>query len=332
MLLHQTIALMLLYQTIAFTLGYILDLMFGDPQWFPHPVRLIGTLISKTEQILRRIFHKSEKKELFAGGILVAVVVTISTVIPFFILGIAYWFGDLIGVIIEAFLCYTLLATKSLKDESMKVYHALQQRDLEGGRYFVSRIVGRDTKNLTVEGVTKATVETIAENTSDGIVAPFFYMALGGATLGFFYKAINTMDSMVGYKNEKYLYFGRCAAKLDDVVNYIPARLSAVLMVLASMICKFSYKNAWKIYKRDCRNHASPNSAHTEAVCAGALSIQLAGDAYYFGKLYKKPTIGEPIRPIQVEDIRRANRLLYVTSMIMLLLVIIIRVVIIILL
>jgi adenosylcobinamide-phosphate synthase len=218
--------------------------------------------------------------------------------------------------VLEGFICYQLLATKSLKYESMKVYKELKNNDLEGARNKVSMIVGRDTKALTEEGITKATVETIAENTSDGIIAPMIYMIIGGAPLGLFYKAVNTMDSMVGYKNDKYFYFGRASAKLDDVLNYIPARISAYLMIVASFILKMNGKNAYKIYKRDRYNHASPNSAHTEAVCAGALEVQLAGDAYYFGKLYKKKTIGDALRPIEYDDIRRANLLLYVTSII----------------
>jgi len=316
---------MLLNQTIAILIGYILDLIFGDPEWFPHPVRFIGTLISKTEEFLRKRIKRSEKQERKAGIILVIVVLSVSTFVPFIIVRTGYWCGRLIGILVEGFLCYTLLATRSLKCESMRVYNALEMGDLDQARYFVSRIVGRDTENLDEEGVTKAAVETVAENTSDGIIAPLIYMAIGGATLGFFYKAINTMDSMVGYKNDKYFYFGRCAAKLDDVVNYIPARISGILIVLASIYCRFDYKNAWKIFRRDGRNHASPNSAQTEAACAGALSIQLAGNAYYFGKLYEKPTIGDAIRPVESQDIKRANQLLYVSSVIMLIVVVVIR-------
>ena len=196
----------------------------------------------------------------------------------------------------------------------MKVYDRLKNGTLDEARYAVSMIVGRDTQSLTEEGVTKAAVETVAENSSDGIIAPMFYMAIGGAWLMFLYKGINTMDSMLGYKNDKYLYFGRCAAKLDDVANFIPARISGWLMVAATVFVKMDTKNAAKIYRRDRRNHASPNSAQTEAAMAGALDVQLAGNAYYFGKLYEKPTIGDAIRPVEVEDIRRSNRLLYATA------------------
>ena len=177
-------------------------------------------------------------------------------------------------------------------------------------------IVGRDTQNLSEAGVAKAAIETVAENTSDGVIAPMIYTAIFGPILGFFYKAVNTMDSMIGYKNEKYLYFGRTAAKLDDAVNYIPARISAWLMILAALLGgkEFDAKRAYRIYKRDRYNHASPNSAQTESVCAGALGIRLAGDASYFGKLVKKPYIGDACREVSPEDIRRVNRLMYLTA------------------
>ena len=212
---------------------------------------------------------------------------------------------------LSVLMCYQLLATKSLKTETMKVYDALKEGDLEKARHAVSMIVGRDTQALNEEGVAKAAVETVAENSSDGVVAPLLFLAIGGPVLGFFYKAVNTLDSMVGYKNDKYLYFGRFSAKLDDVLNYIPARISGLLLVAASPLAGLSISGAWRIWLRDRRNHASPNSAQTEAAAAGALEVQLAGDAYYFGKLYKKPTIGAPIRPVEYEDIRRMNRLMY---------------------
>ena len=222
---------------------------------------------------------------------------------------------------VMALFCYWMLAAKSLKDESMKVYRELKKEDLKAARRAVSMIVGRDTDQLTAEGVTKAAVETVAENASDGVMAPLLYLAVGGPVLGAFYKAVNTMDSMVGYKNEKYLYFGRFAAKVDDVLNYIPARLSALFMVAAAGLTGLSAKNAWKIFKRDRYNHASPNSAQTEAAMAGALGVQLAGDAWYFGTLYKKKTIGDALRPVECEDIRRANRLMYASAGLLLIVV-----------
>ena len=254
------------------------------------------------------------------------VVVTVSTGVPAVILSVAYKYFWQLGFALESFWCYQILATKSLKVESDRVYIALKNKGLEAGRKAVSMIVGRDTQNLTEEGVTKAAVETVAENTSDGVIAPLFYMLIGGAVLGFTYKAINTMDSMVGYKNDKYQWFGTAAAKLDDVVNFIPARVSAVLMIAASYLTGMDGKNAARIFRRDRFNHKSPNSAQTEAVMAGALDVQLAGDAWYFGKLHKKPTIGDPVREMELLDIRRSHKLLYGTAMLGLILGIILRI------
>lgn len=307
------------------TAGLLLDALFGDPVWLYHPVRMIGKLITGLEWLLDRLFRISgereadQKRKLFAGGLLVLGTVVFSVAVPAGILHLADHIHHGLYLLLSCFFCYQLLAMRSLKAESMKVYTALLQEGLAAGRKAVSMIVGRDTEALTEEGVIKATVETIAENTSDGVIAPLLYITLLGVPGGFFYKAVNTMDSMVGYKNDKYLYFGRFAAKLDDVVNFLPARLSGVLMVLASGLSGFDRANAWKIFRRDRKNHASPNSAQTEAVMAGALRIQLAGDAWYFGKLYQKPTIGDDLRPVEYEDIRRANRLLYATALLSLL-------------
>lgn len=258
---------------------------------------------------------KNKVGERVGGGILVVFVVGISTAVPAIILWLAYGYQWWLGLILETFFCYQLLAAKSLRDESMKVYKELKKDDLSGARYAVSMIVGRDTQSLTSEGVAKAAVETIAENASDGVIAPLFYMMIGGAVFGYCYKAINTMDSMIGYKNDKYQYFGTCAAKLDDVVNYIPARLAAWFMILAAPLLHLDGKAAHKIYKRDRYNHPSPNSAQTEAVMAGALNIQLAGDAWYFGHLHHKPTIGDAKREIVYEDISAANNLMYGTAL-----------------
>lgn len=310
----------MLYHTIALAAGYLLDLLIGDPRWLYHPVCLIGNLIALLEKGIRKIFPKTEKGELSGGVLEVVLVCLISLGIPWVVLSVLYRYMPLAGLALETFWCYQLLATKSLKDESMKVYDRLKNGTIEEARYAVSMIVGRDTAELTEEGVTKAAVETVAENGSDGVIAPMLYMALGGVPLMFLYKGINTMDSMLGYKNDRYLYFGRCAAKLDDLANYIPARISGWLMVAAAFLTGMDGKNAAKIYKRDRRNHASPNSAQTEAAVAGALRVQLAGNAYYFGKLYEKPTIGDKLREVEPEDIRRANRLLYGASVLSVLL------------
>ncbi|HCR82091.1 adenosylcobinamide-phosphate synthase CbiB [Muricomes intestini] len=294
--------------------GFILDFLFGDPVWLMHPVRLIGAWISFLEKRARKLCGDSDKKLLAAGVVLCVLVILPAFGIPWFLLYIAGYIHPILEFILESFWCYQLLAAKSLKQESRKVYTELKKGDLPGARKAVSMIVGRDTDRLDEAGVTKAAVETVAENASDGVTAPLLFMMIGGAPLGFFYKAVNTMDSMIGYKDEKYLYLGRLAAKLDDVLNYIPSRVSAVLMIISAYLLGMNGKNAGRIYRRDRMNHASPNSAQTEAVCAGALEIQLAGDAVYFGKLYKKKYIGDAIRPVEAEDIVRAGRLLYGTA------------------
>lgn len=301
---------------IAVLIGFILDCIFGDPPWLPHPVRLIGVMISKGEKLLRRLLPQTSRSE-FAGGLLLAIATVLAAfLLPFFILLLAGNISTYLKIAIEALFCYQIFAARSLMRESMKVYYPLKNNDLPTARKYLSWIVGRDTQRLDAEGITKAAVETVAENTSDGVIAPLIFMLLGGAPLGFFYKAVNTLDSMIGYKNDKYFYFGKFAARLDDIMNYIPAVISAYLMLAASFLPGFDFRNAYRIYKRDRKNHSSPNSAKTESVCAGALNVQLAGDAFYFGKLVKKQTIGDKNRSIQIEDIRRANRLMYRTAVI----------------
>lgn len=314
------------YHTIALAAGFVLDLIFGDPRWLYHPVCLIGRLISILEKGIRKIFPKTEKGELAGGLTEVMLVCAVSLLVPAVVLYFLYIHLPLLGVVLETFWCYQLLATRSLRDESMKVYEALKKGTIEDARHAVSMIVGRDTAELTEKGVTKAAVETVAENTSDGVIAPMIYMAIGGAPLMFLYKGINTMDSMLGYKNDKYLFYGRCAAKLDDAANYLPSRISGVLMIAGAFVIGLDSKNASRIFKRDSRNHASPNSAQTEAVMAGALDVQLAGNAYYFGKLYEKPTIGDAIREIEADDICYANRLMYATAILGALLCILFRI------
>ena len=307
----------------ALIIGYILDLTFGDPQGLPHPVRLIGRMISNLEKYLRNKC-KNVSDERKAGVMLWIIVVMVSFLIPLVILTFAYSINHIVGIITEAVMIYFILATKSLKVESMKVYSELKNNNLSEARRYLSYIVGRDTENLDASSISRAAVETVAENTSDGVIAPMLFIMLGGAPLGFMYKAINTLDSMVGYKNEKYINMGRFSAMADDVANYIPARIAAYLMIVASSILKMDYKKAYEIYKRDRRNHSSPNSAHTEAVCAGSLNTMLGGDNYYGGVLVHKPTIGDNIRNIEAEDIKRANDLLYMTSALCMILCIVI--------
>ncbi len=294
--------------------GFVIDIFVGDPYNFPHPIRAIGTLIAKLEKFVRERF-----KNLRKGGVFLALTVLIaSTLVPLAVLLVCYKINIYLGLAVESVMCWQLVAARCLQKESMKVCRAVEERDIEKARKAVSMIVGRDTDVLDETGIVKAAVETVAENTSDGVTAPIMYIAFGGAPLGFFYKAANTMDSMIGYTNEKYIDIGRFAAKLDDVLNFIPSRLTALGMILSAYLLGADGKNAAKIWKRDRRKHASPNSAQTESVCAGALDIRLAGDAYYFGELHKKEFIGDDIRTPESEDIRRANRLMYCTSVIVL--------------
>ena len=303
-----------MYSLLALVLGFGIDLIVGDPHSIPHPVIFIGKLISAIEKVVRKIFPKTVRGENVAGGVLWLLVVAISTAVPALLLRLCYGLNSWLGLALESIMCWQILATKSLKDESMKVYAALKTGNIEKSRYAVSMIVGRDTANLNDKAVARAAVETVAENTSDGIVAPLLFLAIGGAPLGFFYKAVNTMDSMLGYVEMPYKNIGLVPAKMDDVMNFIPARLSALIMLCAGWLLKLNVKNGWKIFKRDRFNHASPNSAQTESVCAGLLGLRLAGDAWYHGQLHKKKFIGDALREIEYEDISRACRLLYVTA------------------
>ncbi|MDO5546135.1 MAG: adenosylcobinamide-phosphate synthase CbiB [Eubacteriales bacterium] len=303
-----------MWSLCALILGFCLDLLIGDPHGIPHPVVYIGKLIDVTEKGMRKLFPKTVRGENFAGAAIWLVVVTVSTGLPAVILCLAYGVSHWLGLALETIMCAQILATKSLRQESMKVYAALKTGDLEKARYAVSMIVGRDTEALDEAGVARAAVETVAENTSDGIIAPMLFLAIGGAPLGFFYKAVNTMDSMLGYVEMPYKNVGLVPAKMDDVFNYIPARISALLMLGAGSLLGLNGKNGWKIFRRDRYNHASPNSAQTESVCAGLMGLRLAGDAWYHGVLHKKKFIGDPIREIVPEDIPLACRLLYGTA------------------
>ena len=294
--------------------GFGLDCLLGDPLSAAHPVVLMGKLISFLEKRLRARFPKTPQGERTAGLVMALCVPLVSAGAGFLLLYLAWRVHPWAYFAVSAFLCWQCFAARCLMTEAKKVVTCLETQGLAAGRRQVAMLVGRDTENLTEEQVIKAAVETVAENTSDGVVAPFFWMALFGAAGGLFYKAINTMDSMVGYKNDRYLHFGRAAAKLDDGANYIPARLSALAMIGAAFLLKLDGRGAWRVWRRDRRNHASPNSAQTESACAGALGVRLGGDASYFGQLYKKPTIGDPRRPIERADVHRARNLMYGTS------------------
>ena len=304
---------------LALLLGFCVDLVVGDPRCLPHPVQGMGWLIGKLEPPLRRAFPKTERGELHAGVCLVLLVVGLTGLAT----GLVLWAVGLVHpalrAVLEVVICWQILAAKSLRTETMKVVHALERGSLEDGRRAVSMVVGRDTDQLTEEEVLAADVETVAENAADGILAPLLWAAVLGPVGGMCYKAVNTMDSMVGYQNDKYLYFGRAAALLDDVCNFLPARIAGLLMCLAAYL-GFDGKNAFRIFFRDRKNHKSPNSAHTEAACAGALGLQLGGTHLYFGKPVEKPTIGDPVRPICREDVKRANDLALMTSVLALVL------------
>ena len=309
----------MIWSFFALELGFCLDLIFGDPHTIPHPVVFIGKLISLLERLFRRLLPKTTNGEHIAGALVWLFTAAISTALPFGLLYACHSINPWLRTAVEAIMCWQILAVKSLNDETMKVYYALSRQDLPGARTAVSMIVGRDTQFLDADGVTRAAVETVAENTSDGVIAPLFYLALGGAPLGFLYKAVNTMDSMLGYIEMPYKNVGLIPAKMDDVFNFIPARLCALLMLVSGWILKLDVKNGWKIFRRDRFNHASPNSAQTESVCAGLLGVQLAGDAVYHGVLHKKPYIGDPLRPIEPEDIPRTCCVLYATAVLSLL-------------
>lgn len=309
---------------VALVVGFVIDLIVGDPYKMPHPIRLIGSFIAWLDRCFLGddIAERNKTKERIMGALLCIIVVLSTGIATAGILVGAYFLNIYVGIVVEAILTAYILATKSLRVESMKVYSALKIQDIEKARYAVSMIVGRDTDCLDEEGITKAAVETVAENTSDGVIAPLLYTAIGGPILGLIYKSINTMDSMIGYHNDRYEDFGMVAARLDDAVNFLPARISAILMIVASFLMgpKYNTANAIEIFKRDRFNHKSPNSAQTESVCAGALGLKLAGDAYYFGKLNHKQTIGDELKAIEAIDIVRVNNLMYVTALLGLLL------------
>ncbi len=308
------------WSLFALVIGFVIDLFVGDPHGIPHPVILIGKMIDALEKGLRKLFPATPAGERTAGAVLWFSVVLVSALIPSLLLFVCHSISAWLRLAVESIMCWQIVAAKSLRDESMKVYHELEHGDIFSARHAVSMIVGRDTGCLDDAGVTRAAVETVAENTSDGVVAPLIFTAIGGAPLGFFYKAVNTMDSMLGYIEPPYRNIGFIPAKADDAANFIPSRISALLMLVSGWILKTDVKNGWKIFLRDRKKHASPNSAQTESVCAGLLGVRLAGDAWYNGVLHKKQYIGDALREIEHEDIPRACRLMYVTALLALLL------------
>lgn len=298
---------------IELSIGFILDLIIGDPNNPMHPIRGIGYIAKKLEALFRCILKRYLK---IAGLIVWIFTVFITFIAAFEVINIARKINNYLGIILEGILIYFCISSKALVVEGYKVIKFLAINDLEGARKQLSFIVGRDTTSLNREGIIRAVVETIAENMADGVIAPLFYAMIFGAPLAFAYKAVNTLDSMFGYKNDKYIDFGYFPAKLDDVFNYIPARVTGLLIVLASAFLGYDYKNSFRIYKRDRYNHTSPNSAHPEAAIAGALGVQLGGANYYFGKLVVKPTIGDRLKEIDMKDVERTARVLYLSSFI----------------
>lgn len=311
---------------ISLILGFILDLILGDPNYFLHPIRIIGNTISFGEKFIRNIFPKTKKGELISGTILVLSIVFIFFMLSLLLIFILRKTNIYLELIVQTYFCYSMISIKALKDESMKVYYELEKDDITQARKKLSYIVGRDTIQLDKKHIINAVIETVSENTSDGVIAPLFYMFLGGIPFIILYKVINTFDSMIGYKNEKYFYFGKFAAKIDDILNFIPSRISAFFMIIAVYILKYDYKNAFKIFKRDRLKHSSPNSAQTESVCAGALGIKLAGDTYYFGKLYKKDFIGDSKKEGDIYDIIKVNKILYISSFVSVIFFVVLRV------
>lgn len=310
----------LTYSFLAIVTGFALDLLFGDPQQLPHIVRGMGRLIAALERRLPRTV---------GGGVALVIIVTLlSYLLPLGLVLAAYHYRPWLGFLLESFLAFQLLAARSLQRESMKVYRRLTAGDLPGARRDLSMIVGRDTAALDEAGICRAAVETIAENTADGVTAPLLYLAVGGAPLGSFYKSVNTLDSMLGYKNERYIKLGRAAARTDDVCNYLPARLAALLMIAAAFLLGYDAGAAFRIWQRDRRQHPSPNSAQTEAVAAGALGLRLAGPSCYQGIITDKPYLGDDRRQIEPEDIKRANRLMYLTAWLSLVLALLLRLII----
>lgn len=304
------------------TIGFILDLLIGDPNNPFHPVRGIGLLASKLETIFRKLLKNSLK---IAGLIVWMITIILTFAITYGIIFVCMKINKYLGIIVQGIIIYFCISAKGLVVEGYKVIKYLNEGNIEKSRKQLSYIVGRDTESLDSKGITRAVIETIAENMSDGVIAPILFAGIFGAAGSMAYKAVNTMDSMFGYKNEKYIKFGYFPAKLDDLFNYIPARVTGILIIISSFFLKRDYKNSLKIYKRDRYNHTSPNSAHPEAAMAGALDIQLGGANYYFGKIVEKPVIGDKIKEIEINDVKKTAEILYLSAVMGFILMVIIK-------
>ena len=302
---------------LAWCVAFLLDLLLGDPPHWPHPVRWIGALITLTQRGVRRVCHGDTALRI-GGGVMWLLVVGVSGGVAWGVLALANTLHPWVGWCVEVWMIYTLLATRCLADMAREVEKALRRGALSESREKLAWIVGRDTAQLHEPQITRAVVETVAENSVDGVIAPLFFLLLGGAPLAIAYKAVNTLDSMVGYKQEKYRAIGMVSARLDDVANFIPARLSWLLLTIAAWLCRDNSRAAWRIGFRDRRNHSSPNCAWPEGSVAGALGVRLGGPNDYFGERVEKPWIGDDIRAIDVDDIPRTIRLMWVASTLML--------------
>ncbi len=312
---------------VGYITAYLLDIVIGDPKWFPHPVRYIGRGINLLEKILLKVASAPIWKR-GAGIITVVIVVSFTYLIAFFLVKAFYSINSLLGEIVSILIAYTTISVNDLAKEAKGVFTALKEDNIIDARKRLSSIVGRDTKDLDENGVIRAAVESVAENTSDGIIAPLFYLVIGGPALALAYKAVNTLDSMIGYKNERYKDFGWASARLDDLANYIPARITGILIAIASAIIfysLFTIHYSLKMMLRDGKNHSSPNSGVPEAAMAGSLGVQLGGPSYYFGELKVKPTIGEPKRQLMTEDIKSSVRIMYAASLLAILLALLLR-------
>ena len=304
-----------IYTELAIVCGFLIDLAVGDPRWLVHPVVIMGKCISFLEKHLRKVFPETPAGELAAGRVMAWIMVLGTLAVTLALSYACFRIHIILFFVVQTIMCWQAVAVRDLKVESMDVYKYLEpDLDIEKARKQVSRIVGRDTDCLDATGVTKAVIETIAENFSDGVVCPLFYMMIGGGPLAMTYKAVNTMDSMVGYKNDRYLYFGRCGAHMDDVLGYIPSRLAALLWIAAAFMTGNDWRNSYRIWKRDHMKSPSPNSAQTEAACAGSLGVELLGPAYYFGVLHDKQPIGDPTRPVVPSDIKTTITMMYMAS------------------
>lgn len=301
--------------TAIIPIAFIADLIFGDPSIIPHPVVIIGKIIPFFEKKLRRFFPNTDKGEYYAGVIMAIIIMGASFTVSLLISVLFFKISPFLFGLVQAWWCWQCIAIKDLNKETANIYRTLKEGSIEDARVAVARVVGRDTSHLTYEEIIKAAIETVAENFTDGIIAPIMYMSIFGAPLALMYKAVNTMDSMVGYKNEKYMFFGRPAARIDDIFNFIPARIAAFIWIVSSGMAGYDMAGAYRIWKRDRYNHASPNSAQTESACAGALGIQLAGPAQYFGKQIDKPYIGDKKRPVEAKDIKRTDRIMHVGAL-----------------